>query len=188
MSQTVDITRQLQSAQSGDAQALNALLPLVYEELRRIARRQLDAEAPGHTLQPTALVHEAYMRLLGQHSVDWRDRSYFFSLAASMMRRILVNHARDRQAQKRGAGATRVTLSELDEVAGDMLDLVGLDDALDALAQLDARQAKVVELKFFGGLEASQIAQLLAVSEGTVRRDWSLARMWLGRELGARPA
>ena len=181
-----DLTGQIQSAQAGDAAALNALLPMVYDELRRIARSQLDREAPGHTLQPTALVHEAYLRLLGQHSVDWRNRAYFFSLAASMMRRVLVNHARDRQAQKRGDGALRITLSALDDVAADTIDLLGLDDALSALAQLDERQANVVELKFFGGLEAVEIASLLNVSEGTVRRDWALARMWLGRELGAR--
>jgi RNA polymerase sigma-70 factor (ECF subfamily) len=185
MSNAIDITRQLQSAQSGDADALGTLLPLVYDELRRIARRQLEQEAPGHTLQPTALVHEAYLRLIGQHSVDWQDRSYFFSLAASMMRRVLVNHARDRRALKRGDGALRVTLSELDEHPEDNLDLIGLNDALDALAVLDPRQAKVVELKFFGGLEAAEIAPLLKVSEGTVRRDWTLARMWLGREMSA---
>ena len=178
--------QQLRAAHAGDSAALDALLPLVYDELRRLARIQLADERAGHTLQPTALVHEAWLRLIGQHSVDWSDRACFFGLAATMMRRILVNHARDRVAQKRGAGALVVTLSEAEGVAAEeQVDLLGLHDALDTLATLDPRQARVVELKFFAGLEIDAIASLLDVSSATVRRDWTMAKMWLGRTLAA---
>ena len=173
----------LRAAHGGDADALDAVFPLVYDELKRLARAQLARERPEHTLQPTALVHEAYLRLVDQHSADWTDRAFFFGLAASMMRRILVNHARDRHAQKRGAGVPVLTLSAADEQAGEEVDLLGLHDALDTLAALDPRQARVVELKFFAGLEIDEIAALLAVSPATVRRDWTMARMWLGRAL-----
>lgn len=184
MESAVDITQQLAAAREGDAAALDQLFPLVYEELKRLARAELARERAGHTLQPTALVHEAYLRLVAQRAADGLGRAYFFSLAASMMRRILVNHARDRAAQKRGGGAAAITLSQAEGVAGaDGIDVLGLHVALEALAQLDARQARVVELKFFGGLEIDEIAQLLQVSPATVRRDWTLARLWLGREL-----
>ena len=178
--------RQLRAAHAGDGAALDALLPLVYDELRRLARIQLADERAGHTLQPTALVHEAWLRLIGQHSVDWGDRACFFGLAATMMRRILVNHARDRVAQKRGAGALVVTLSAAEGIAAEeQVDLLGLHDALDTLATLDPRQARVVELKFFAGLDIDAIASLLDVSSATVRRDWTMAKMWLGRTLAA---
>jgi RNA polymerase sigma-70 factor, ECF subfamily len=173
----------LRAAQRGDSQALDAVFPLVYDELKRLARSQLAQERPEHTLQPTALVHEAYLRLVDQHSADWTDRACFFGLAATMMRRILVNHARDRVAQKRGAGALVLTLSAAEEQAGEEVDLLGLHDALDALAALDPRQARVVELKFFAGLEVDEIAAILDVSSATVRRDWTMAKMWLGRAL-----
>lgn len=187
MTDAVDITRQLAAARHGDAAALDQLFPLVYDELKRLARAELARERAGHTLQPTALVHEAYLRLIGQRAADGLGRAYFFSLAASMMRRVLVNHARDRAAQKRGGGAVAITLSQADDVADGAggIDVLGLHDALDVLAQLDARQARVVELKFFGGLEIDEIALVLEVSPATVRRDWSLARLWLGRELSA---
>ena len=179
-----DIGQQLRAAHAGDSAALDALLPLVYDELRRLARIQLADERAGHTLQPTALVHEAWLRMIGQHSVDWSDRACFFGLAATMMRRILVNHARDRAAQKRGASALLATLSEAEGVpAEEQGDLLGLHAGLDTLATLDPRQARVVELKFFGGLEIDAIAGLLEVSSATVRRDWTMAKMWLGRTL-----
>lgn len=183
MDESIDITRQILAAQRGDAAALDALFPVVYAELRRLARAALARERGGHTLQPTALVHEAYLRLVAQRAAEVSGRAYFFGLAASMMRRILVNHARDRAAQKRGGGAMAVTLSQADDPGGPALDVVELHDALEALARLDARQARVVELKFFGGLEIDEIAETVGVSPATVRRDWALARLWLGREL-----
>lgn len=183
MSDAVEITRQLVAAHGGDAAALDQLFPLVYDELKRLARAELARERAGHTLQPTALVHEAYLRLVSQRAADGLGRAYFFSLAASMMRRILVNHARDRAAQKRGGSAVAVTLSQAENVGDGGVDVLGLHAALETLAQLDARQARVVEMKFFGGLEIEEIAQVLEVSPATVRRDWSLAKLWLGREL-----
>lgn len=185
MDEAIDITRQIDAARAGDAAALDALFPVVYDELKRLARAELARERAGHTLQPTALVHEAYLRLVVQQVGDWSGRAYFFSLAASMMRRILVNHARDRVAQKRGSGVAAVTLSQAEGLADGALDVVELHEALDALAVLDARQARVVELKFFGGLEIEEIAAVVGVSPATVRRDWTMARMWLGRELSA---
>jgi len=185
MDESIDITRQIDAARAGDTAALDALFPIVYDELRRLARAALARERADHTLQPTALVHEAYLRLVAQHSADWSGRAYFFSLAASLMRRILVNHARDRTALKRGGGAAAVTLSEAERVADGELDVLGLQEALEPLAALDPRQARVVELKFFGGLEIDEIAGVVGVSPATVRRDWSLARLWLGRELSA---
>jgi RNA polymerase sigma factor (TIGR02999 family) len=185
MSEAIDITTQLHAARAGDAAALDALFPIVYEELKSVARRALAQERAGHTLQPTALVHEAYLRLAAQQA-DWSDRRYFFAIAASMMRRILVNHARDRAADKRGGGVAATTLSAAEGLAanGDV-DVLELHAALEILAQLDERQARVVELKFFGGLEIDDIADVVGVSPATVRRDWALARMWLGRELAA---
>jgi RNA polymerase sigma-70 factor, ECF subfamily len=185
MQGVVDITQQLSAAQAGDAASLDALFPVVYDELKRLARAALARERGGHTLQPTALVHEAYLRLVAQHVDGWSGRAYFFGLAASMMRRILVNHARDRAAQKRGGGAAAVTLSQAEGLADGALDVVELHEALDTLARLDARQARVVELKFFGGLEIEEIAEVLGVSPATVRRDCTMARLWLGRELSA---
>lgn len=185
MTGTVDITQQLGAAQAGDAAALDALFPIVYDELKRLARSELARERAGHTLQPTALVHEAYLRLVAQQVEGWSGRAYFFSLAASMMRRILVNHARDRSAQKRGSGVAPVTLSQAEGLAAGALDVVELHEALEELARLDARQARVVELKFFGGLEIEEIAEVVGVSSATVRRDWTMARLWLGRELSA---
>lgn len=180
-----EFTQQFREARRGDAAALDALLPAVYEELKRIARAQLRRERPEHTLQATALVHEAYLRLLGVESVDWADRAWFMGLAATMMRRILVNHARDRLVDKRGGGAVHVELSAAEPVSADGIDLLGLHDALDALALLDARQARVVELKYFGGMEIDEIAVVLGVSSATVRRDWTVAKLWLARELKA---
>lgn len=183
MQQGETLNTQLRSARDGDALALDRLMPQIYDELKRIARGLMQRERGNHTLQTTALVHEAYLRMAGQQSADQGDRLYFFSVAATMMRRILVNHARDRAAQKRGDGLDLVSLSAAQGVVGNELDLVRLHDALDALALLDQRQARVIELKFFAGLELAEIAELLGVSLATVKRDWTMARLWLSREL-----
>lgn len=174
---------QLRRARAGDASALDSLLPLIYDELKRIARSLMQRERGNHTLQTTALVHEAYLRMIAQQSANFGDRLYFFSVAATMMRRILVNHARDRAAQKRGDGLDLVSLSAAEQLANPDFDLVRMHDALDALALLDERQARVIELKFFAGLELIEIAELLDVSPATVKRDWTMARLWLSREL-----
>lgn len=178
------VTRLLREAQAGDRAALDELLPLVYRELRQLASRHLSGERPGHTLQPTALVHEVYLKLVDQHSVDWRNRAHFFGLAAEMMRRILVNHAVSRRAQKRGAGETLLSLEEAGgAAAGPALDVVLLDAALSRLAGLDPAQARVVELKFFAGLTDEEAAEVLGVSESTVKREWRSAKAWLAAQL-----
>ncbi|MBL0939266.1 MAG: sigma-70 family RNA polymerase sigma factor [Gemmatimonadaceae bacterium] len=159
-------------------------MPAVYEELHALAQRALRAERADHTLQPTALVNEAYIRLSGQRSVDWMNRSQFFGLAAQMMRRILVNHAESRNAAKRGGLATRVTLDDSLSWSGERdLDLVELDAALNELGRLDPRQARVVELRFFAGLNIDETAQVLEISPTTVKREWTLAKAWLHRAL-----
>lgn len=187
MTDPADLATHLESARNGDAAALNVLLPLVYAELRQIARRQLAAEPQAITLQTTALVNEAYLRLAGQRSADWSSRAYFFGLAATVMRRILVDHFRDKRRLKRDGGAPHLTLSaaEDQEAEGASVDVLRLHDALETLEGLDARLARVVELKFFGGLEETEIAAALGLSPATVRRDWRTARLWLGRELAA---
>jgi RNA polymerase sigma factor (TIGR02999 family) len=177
---SVAITELLIKIGRGDEHARDEMLPLVYEELRRIAAAYMGGERRGHTLQPTALVHEAYLRLVDQRRVDWRNRAQFVGLAATMMRRILLNHARDRAAAKRGGDAVRVSVSLADDVAAQPeLDLVSLHDALDRLASLDSRKEQVVELKFFGGLTTPEIAELLRLSPATIERDWTFARAWL---------
>ena len=167
----------------GDDSALQRLMPVVHAELRRLARREMRRERDGHTLQTTALVNEAYLRLIDVSGVTWNDRVHFFAMSARLMRRILVDHARARRYQKRGGGAQAVPFDEalvIDEPRGD---LVALDDALSSLATLDARKGQVVELRFFGGLSNEETAAALGVSEGTVRRDWRLAKAWLLNEL-----
>jgi RNA polymerase sigma factor (TIGR02999 family) len=172
----------------GDERALEQMTPVVYEELRRLARHYLRRERPGHTLQPTALVHEVYFRLIDQRRVDWRNRAQFLGLAASMMRRILVNHARDRAAAKRGGGAEKVSLRFADEPPERSgVDVLALSLALDRLAANDARKGRVVELKFFGGLTTEEIGHVLDVSPATVEREWSFARAWLYQELEGAP-
>ncbi len=167
-----------------DKAALDALLPAVYEELHALAGRYLRHERPDHTLQPTALVHEAYIRLSEQRQVDWRDRSQFFGVAAQMMRRILVNYAESRNTAKRGGQFARVTLDESVSWDGERaLDLVSLDEALTALAALDARQARVVELRFFAGLSIEETGEVLDISPATVKREWTMAKAWLRRAL-----
>jgi len=165
----------------GDERAHDEVLPLVYEELRLLAARYMSRERRDHTLQPTALIHEAYLRLVDQRHVDWKNRAQFVGLAAVMMRRVLVNHARDRAAAKRGGDVERVTLSlAADAFDGpDDVDLIALHEALDRLAALDERKSRIVELKFFGGLTTAEISEVLQLSPATIERDWSFARAWL---------
>ncbi len=174
----------LKQVQAGNKAALDELLPLVYDELRRLAAFHLQGERPDHTLQPTALVHEAYLRLVDQREVDWQNRAHFFGLAAEMMRRILVNHALARQAAKRGGQETRLALNEaLDWAERHEIDLVLLDEALERLRQLDPQQARIVELKFFAGLQIAEMATVLNVSTATIKREWRMAKAWLYQEL-----
>jgi RNA polymerase sigma factor (TIGR02999 family) len=168
---------------AGDADALQALLPLIYDELRRIASAQLRSERANHTLQTTALIHEAYMRLVGGEGADIQDHCHFVALASRLMRQVLVDHARGRLAAKR-QGGIRVTLSEALELATEpAVELLAIDDALTRLAQFDSQQARIVELRFFGGLSIVETSQALSVSAATVKRDWTTARAWLRREL-----
>ena len=169
---------------AGDADALQALLPLIYEQLHRIASRHLSAERANHTLQTTALIHEAYLRLVGSESPEVRDHTHFTALASRLMRQVLVDHARGRLAAKR-QGGLRVTLSEERSLSAPRadVDLLAVDDALNRLSQLDPQQARVVELRFFGGLSIVETSESLRVSAATVKRDWTTARAWLRREL-----
>lgn len=170
---------------AGDRHALDQMLPLVYEELHRLASSYLSRERPDHTLQPTALVHEAYLRLINQREVDWRNRAQFLGVAASLMRRILVNHARDRAAAKRAGDRERVSLSLVEVPSGGPdVDVIALEDALERLAALDERKAKVVELRFYGGLTSDEVAEVLGISRATVEREWSFSRAWLFDALG----
>lgn len=186
MSSAKGVTRLLADLQRGDRSALDELLPIVYDELRRLADSYLSRERPDHTLQPTALVHEAYLRLVDQREVNWQNRAQFFGLAAEMMRRILVNHARDRRAAKRGGGARRLSLDEAVSFFEQRdVELVALDEALNRLAALDPQQGRIVELRFFGGLSIEETAEVLAVSPATVKRDWRMAKAWLHRAMTA---
>jgi RNA polymerase sigma-70 factor, ECF subfamily len=179
-----EITRLLVAWGDGDESALAGLTPLVYEELHRLAHHYMSDERAGHTLQTTALVNEAYVRLIDWKNVRWQNRAHFFAVSAQLMRRILVDFARARGYQKRGGGARAVELDEAALMASDKdTDLVALDEALNSLAEMDARQSRVVELRFFGGLSVEEAAEVLKVSPATVRRDWSLARAWLRREM-----
>jgi RNA polymerase sigma factor (TIGR02999 family) len=178
-----DVTAILRAWSEGDRQALDRLTPIIYDELRRLARRYVRQERPGHSLQATALVNEAYMRLVDYKRMQWQDRAHFFAVSAQLMRRILVDHAR-RHNLKRGATVTHVSLDDAASVPGEApTDLLALDDAMTALAQLDPRKARVVEMRFFGGLSVEETAAVLSVSEVTVMRDWSSAKAWLYREL-----
>jgi RNA polymerase sigma factor (TIGR02999 family) len=180
MTESGAVTQLLIDTGHGDEGARERMLPLVYAELRRIAGRYMSGERRDHTLQPTALVHEAYLRLIDQQRIDWKNRAQFVGLAATMMRRILLNHARARSAEKRGGGATRVSVSLLADAAPQPeLDVVALHDALERLTALDPRKSHIVDLKFFGGLSTGEIAELLRLSAATVERDWSFARAWL---------
>ncbi len=181
MTPAPDITRLLQDLRSGDARAIDQLMPLLHDELRRLARSHLRRERPDHTLQPTALVHEAYLKLVGQSDASWENREQFFAVAAGMMRRILVDHARTRNRQKRGDGVIKVSLDESHEqvAASPAHDLVWLDEALEALARLDPRQARIVELRYFAGLSIRETAAALQISDATVGREWTTAKAWL---------
>ncbi|MBA3915560.1 MAG: sigma-70 family RNA polymerase sigma factor [Acidobacteriales bacterium] len=177
------VTRLLVRWTDGDGAALEELMPMVYDELRRLAQAYLRRENPGHTLQSTALVHEAYIRLIDQR-VSWQNRAHFFAIAAQAMRRILVDHARSRSAAKRGDGACRVTLDEgLLEAQQRDVDVIALDAALTNLAKLDAQQGQIVELRFFAGLSIEDTAEVLKISPATVKRDWAMAKAWLYREM-----
>jgi len=179
-----EVTRLLLAWNDGDESALEKLVPLVYDELRRLAKRRVRLERPGHTLQTTALINEAYLRLVDVHNVHWQNRAHFFALCARLMRRILVDYARGRRYAKRGGGAQPISLDQsLPVAAGRSPDLVAVDEALHALAEVDARKAQVVELRFFGGLTLEEAAAVLKVSPETVRRDWRLAKVWLLRQL-----
>jgi len=185
-----DITALLGAWSRGNSSALNQLLPLVYAELRRIAGRQLRSERVNHTLQPTALVHEVYLRLVDQRKVDWQNRAHFFGVAAQVMRRILVDHARRHSASKRGEGVRCVSIDEAKEVAAsNEIPILALDHALARLEEVDPDLAKIVELRAFGGLTIEEAAHVLNVSPSTAKRDWRTAKAWLNRELGseARP-
>jgi RNA polymerase sigma factor (TIGR02999 family) len=179
-----EVTQLLQLWSGGEETALEKLVPLVYGELHRLARRYMAQERPGQTLQVTALVNEAYLRLVDSRQASWQNRAHFFAVCAQLMRRILVDRARSRRAQKRGIGAPALELDEALVVAqGRSTDLVALDDALKDLAALDPRKGQVVELRFFGGLSVEETAEVLKVSKETVMRDWKLAKSWLRREL-----
>jgi RNA polymerase sigma factor (TIGR02999 family) len=190
--QPTEVTLLLRQAGRGDAAAFTRLFPLIYDELKRLAESKLRFERDDHTLGPTALVHEAYLRLVGQTEVEWQSRSHFFAVAAQAMRRILVDHARRRGAGKRGAGARPVPLEMAEQVAGDRSGtgdeaerLLALDAALERLGRFNPRGARVVEYRFFGGLLFTEIAEVLGLSEVTARRAWTMAKSWLRRELGA---
>lgn len=182
-----EVTAILEGIERGDVGSSERLLPLVYAELRRLASRRLRNERPGQTLQTTALVHEAYLRLVGQRHVDWKNRAYFFGAVATIMRRILVDHARRRVRDKRGGGVALLSLDQVPDLEGPTsepgVDVEALDRALDRLGTIDARQARIVELRYFSGMTIQEVAAVMDISEGTVKRDWTVARAWLFAEL-----
>ena len=179
-----DVTRLLHQLKQGDAQAANELVPLIYGELRRLASAVMRRERPGHTLQATALVHEAYIRLAGQREVEYHDRAHFFAVAATLMRRVLLDHARKRHTAKRGSAPHQATLEEGLLISDERLDAVlALDECLIRLAAIDPRQARLVEMRFFAGLSVEEIAGILGISTATVKREWSSAKAWLNREM-----
>ena len=183
-----EITQLLAAWRDGNQAALDELYPLVYDELHRLARRYMSKERKGHTLQTTALINEAYVRLVDQRNVQWANRSHFFAISAQIMRRILIDHARRHGYAKRGGGARQVSLDETATMAqGDFSEFIRLDEALKSLAQLDPRRSQVVELRYFGGLNNEEIAGVLNISENTVIRDWNMARAWLHRQLTGSP-
>lgn len=182
----MQITQLLNEWSKGNHAALNDLMPLVYDELRRQASGFLRKERAGHTLQTTALIHEAYLKLIGQNQVEWQNRAHFFAIASTAMRRILVDYARERHREKRGGIAENLPLDEALMISAKekSVDLVALDDALNRLAKMDARQAKVVELRYFSGLSIDETAEILGIANSTVRLDWNLAKAWLKQEIG----
>jgi RNA polymerase sigma factor (TIGR02999 family) len=179
-----DVTQLLQSWGGGNREALDELLPVVYAELRNLARRALSTEKPGHTLQSTALVHEAYLRLVEQNKADWQNRAQFFSVAARIVRRVLVDHARSRLAVKRGGGLPRLSIEDALGISErPEWEILALDDALKQLAEMDPQQAQVVELRFFSGLTVEETAEALRLSVASVKRDWATAKAWLARQV-----
>jgi RNA polymerase sigma factor (TIGR02999 family) len=187
MSASQEITRLLQSRSDGDEQALAKLTPVLYKELHRMAHRYMRQERPGHTLQTTALINEAYLRLIGWKNVRWQNRAHFFGVSAQLMRKILVDFARSRNYAKRGSGARVVSLEEAPGISRDRAgDILALDEALQTLAAIDPRKGQIVELRFFGGLTLEETADVLKVSSRTIRREWELAKVWLGREMSAK--
>lgn len=183
---STEVTRLLHQASGGNQQALDRLLPLVYDELRAIAHGQRRSEPAEFTLNTTALVHEAYLKLVDQTRVTWKNRAHFFAIASRSIRRIVIDHARERLAQKRGSGADHISIEQLEAEpvgAGHPQTLVGLDDALSALARVDPRQGDIVTYRFFGGLTIDETAEVLGVSPATVKREWAMAKAWLHREL-----
>ena len=185
---SADVTRLLLELSGGNREVVDALVPIVYGELKRIAGGQLRREKPGGTLQATALVHEAYLQLIEQNCVTWQNRAHFFGVAAQAMRRILLDNAKARHRAKRGGAARRTSLDEALLVSEDRsADLIAIDEALVRLEALDARQAKIVELRFYGGLSVEETAEVMGVSAPTVKREWASARLWLMRELGDTP-
>jgi RNA polymerase sigma factor (TIGR02999 family) len=183
-----DITQLLVEWSDGNQSALDELYPLVYDELHRLARRYMSRERKGHTLQTTALINEAYVRLVDQRNVHWANRSHFFAISAQIMRRILIDHARRHAYAKRGGGAQQISLDEAAVVSGQASELLRLDEALQSLAEMDLRRSQVVELRYFGGLSNEEIAGVLKVSENTVTRDWNMARAWLYQQLAGSSA
>ena len=182
--ETRDVTRMLVDWSQGDHAAMERLMPLVYDELRRLASSYLRRERSGHTLQATALVHEAYFRLIDQRSVTWQNRAHFFGVAAQLMRRILVDHARGRDAAKRGSGGPKISLDEAVAAPQETeIDLVVLNDALTTLSQVDPQQSRIVELRYFGGLTIDETAEVIGVSPATIKREWNMAKAWLFREV-----
>ncbi len=179
-----NVTQILNAASVGDHSAADALLPLVYDELRSLAARHLRRERPGHTLQATALAHETYLRLVDQTRVHWSGRAHFLAVAATLMRRILVNHEKARRREKRGGGAARAALTEgALQTPAESLDLLALDEALSRLATIDPQQCRIVELRFFGGLTVEEVSQVVGTSERTVHREWTFAKAWLRGEI-----
>ena len=179
-----EMTQLLAAWSDGDLEALDKLLPLVERELHRLAHRYMSRERPDHTLQTTALVNEAYLRLIDQHEAHWQNRAHFFAIAAQMMRRILIDHARKQAYAKRGGGARKVSLDEVTVLTDERAaDLVALDEALDSLAKIDERKARVVELRYFGGMSVEETAEVLKVSPDTVTREWRRARAWLRNQV-----
>jgi RNA polymerase sigma-70 factor (ECF subfamily) len=178
-----EVTRLLVDWGNGDQCALDELIPLVYDELRRLAGRYMRRESQGHTLQTSALVNEAYLRLVDQKSVQWQNRAHFFGVAAQLMRRILVDHARSRSRAKRGGGAQMVSLAGQALISKEVTEVIALDDALKNLAEMDPRKSQIVEMKFFGGLTTEEVAEVLKVTSRTVEREWRKAKAWLNRAI-----
>lgn len=182
-----NVTKMLRDWRNGDQEALEKLIPVVYDELRRQAAGYLRRERTGHTLQTTALIHEAYLRLINQQNIEWQNRAHFYAIAARLMRQILVDHARNRQAAKRGGSDIRVPLEEAVAISsGENVDLVALDEALTRLAKIDSQQSRIVELRYFSGLSVEETAEVVGVSSRTVRRDWNVAKAWLRQQIGGR--